>query len=298
MAHVLVAGSVNVDRVWRLEEPLQPGGRATWLRVESRCGGGGFNTGATLLALGHSVTLVASLADDDSGHACLERLRGFGFDTGHVGLTGRRTTPLQIFLDPAGERTIVAPASTEHHRLTSIPDVAADLAYLNVRRAGARTLALLARRMPVVSQVPLQADERRPAEVLIASASDHPFAGEDAFAAACRIGGSSLCTLLVTDGPGPVRIVTGAGTEAVAVPALGAAAETTGAGDAFAAGVIDARLAGAAPRDAVERGIAVAARYLTGRDGFWTGSPALPELEDRLTAVRQGTSDPPGPKIS
>lgn len=263
MAHVLVVGSVNVDRVWRLDAPLRTGGRLSRGEVTLRPGGGGFNTGAALLALGHRVTLAAALSTDAAGDACRDRLEAMGFDLAHMRATGEPTVPLDILVDPGGERTIIAPATTESRRLAALPPIAVDMAYVNVRRAAAGVLEGLAARTPVVAQVPLERSERRPAQVLIASASDHAlFAGADAFRHARALGGPELGALVLTDGAGPVQLCEAGGRTAIAVPPLTAPADTTGAGDAFAAGFIDGWLQGGTAGAAVRRGIGIAARRL------------------------------------
>lgn len=276
MAHILVVGSVNVDRLWRLDAPLRAGGRLTRHDLVLRLGGGGFNTGAALLALGHRVTLAATLSTDAAGAACRARLEAMGFDLTHLRTGEEPTVPLDILIDPAGERTIIAPATTESRRLTALPPLAADVAYVNIRRAAPAVLEAVAARMPVMAQVPLERTERRPAQVLIASASDHAlFAGADAFRQAREIGGPALAALVLTDGARPVQLCEAERRTQIAVPPLAAPADTTGAGDAFAAGFIDGWLAGEVAQAAVRRGNEIAARTLTAGKGF-ERPPPLP----------------------
>lgn len=274
MAHVLVVGSVNVDRIVRIAAPLGAGGRGSVLGTQWRCGGGSFATGAALLALGHRVSLVATLSTDAAGEACRAVLTRLGFDLRHVASSDAPTVPLEIFVDPSGERTILAPAASEARRLTALPALAADLAYVNVRRAETGVLEALAGRCRVVAQVPLEAGERRPAEVLIASASDHAFAlGEGAFTHAREIGGPGLRALVATDGARPVHLSEANGRTQVPLAPVDlpdvAARDSTGAGDVFAAGLIDGCLRGLPYAACIRRGSETAARFLADRTAFW-----------------------------
>lgn len=275
MTHVLVIGSVNIDRVWFLDAPLIAGRRLTCHRIETRCGGGGFNTGATLLALGHRVTLVSTLADDETGRVCFDILRRHGFEIGEIRFEGRGMRPLDILVDPVGERTIISPASSERRIVTELPTVPADFAYISVRRADPAPLVALAARMPVVAQVPLELGQQRPAHVLIAAASDQVVSIIDPFADARRIGGPLLQTLLLTDGAGPVQVWREDRMQSVPVPPISVQKDTTGAGDAFAAGYIDAFARGLPPTESARSGNATAARFLSDRDTFWRASPVL-----------------------
>lgn len=264
MATVLVVGSVNVDRVWRLAAPLRSGARLTFTDVSTRLGGGGFTTGAALLALGHAVRLVATLADDGGGRVCHAALVRRGFDTRHVRFAEGRTAPLEILVEPSGERTIIAAAVAERRRLEVLPTDAVDLVYVNARRVAAEATAALLPRVPVVAQCPLEPGERRPAHVLLAATSDLVLPA-DAFAYARGIAGPALEAFVLTDGEQPVRLFDAFGETVVPVPPQPPPADTTGAGDVFAAGYVDGLLDGAAPPEAVRRGNAVAARFLADR---------------------------------
>ena len=70
--------------------------------------------------------------------------------------------------------------------------------------------------------------------------------------------------VLIKDGPRPVRIVSpdGAVTN-VPVPTVDRVVDSTGAGDAFAAGYLRAAIDGLAPEEAVLHGAALAADVLT-----------------------------------
>ncbi|MCB8840160.1 carbohydrate kinase family protein [Aurantimonas sp. VKM B-3413] len=280
MAHVLVIGSANVDRIWRLDEPITVGGRFTYREMQTRCGGGGFNTAASLVALGHTVTLCTRLCDDALGRATLETLRAFGIGTEAVRWETGSTRPLQILVEPSGNRTIAAPVAAESHTLAELPPVAANIAYVNVRRADPALLTELCSRMPVVAQMPLERGQRRPSHVLIGAASDHAVVSREAFVEARRIAGDGLSSFILTGGAGAVRLWSEGGETRIPVPPLPRApADTTGAGDAFVAGLIDAQLTGASPVDAVGPANAIAARYLTDRDGFWGGSSMLAAVD-------------------
>jgi ribokinase len=85
VARILILGSVNLDRVWRLEAPLRAGGRTGYREVDARVGGGGFNTGCALIALGHDVAIAASLAGDGGGRLRLEALVEQGSTSGRCG---------------------------------------------------------------------------------------------------------------------------------------------------------------------------------------------------------------------
>ncbi|GLK85451.1 hypothetical protein GCM10017653_35210 [Ancylobacter defluvii] len=58
-----------------------------------------------------------------------------------------------------------------------------------------------------------------------------------------------------------------------------AAADTTGAGDVFAAGYIDALLREMPAPEAARHASAVAARFLADREAFWSQTPLQAPLE-------------------
>jgi sugar/nucleoside kinase (ribokinase family) len=269
MAQIVVLGDVNVDRIWRLGHPLQAGGRNTFGLVERRIGGGGFNTGCALLALGHQVSLVTSLGDDENGGWCRAALRETGFETANVRLHSRPTALIEILVDPLGDRTILAPSDADGEVQELTTDVSADLAYIASRKVKPDALSDLLRRMDVIAQIPLDAGERRPATVLIGSSSDLDERGQpDLFAFGRRIAGPSLQRVILTSGAREVHMWDRHGETRVAVDLRPAAEDTTGAGDVFAAGFIDAHLRGDTPEEAVRRGSELAGLFLDDRRTF------------------------------
>jgi sugar/nucleoside kinase (ribokinase family) len=269
MSKILVLGSVNVDRVWRLDRPLRVGGRNLFGAVERRIGGGGFTTGAALLTLGHQVSIATSLGDDEDGRRCLETLRQLGFGTTDVSVQRRPTTPIEIFVDPFGERTILASGGTEAEPVTQMPTGSADLAYVATRKVDKAVLSRLSARMDVIAQIPLDVGEQRPATVLIGSSSDLSVAGlRNVFASGRRIAGPSLQYVVLTDGARDVRVWDRRAEQRIPVDPRPTADDTTGAGDVFAAGFIDAYLRGDEPRDAVRHGNQIAGLFLADRTAF------------------------------
>ncbi|MEJ1159846.1 PfkB family carbohydrate kinase [Prosthecomicrobium sp. N25] len=274
MARIVVVGGVNVDRVHRLARPLVPGGRHGVLSVRLRAGGGGLVTGAVLARMGHAVDLVCRMATDDPGLRAAAVARGLGLRLVSAGAPAGPTRPLDVLVDPQGERTILAPVDAEAEPIEGFEAGGADLVYVNVRRLGPDGVAALAAAPRSVAQVPLEAGERRPAGVLVAGRSDFPDRDVGAIrdlAASCRGVPSGLFVL--TDGAGPVGIwEDGVPLESVGPPASVETHDSTGAGDAFAAGLIDALLRGCAPGEAVRAAREVARHFLMERSRF------LPEV--------------------
>jgi sugar/nucleoside kinase (ribokinase family) len=282
MAKILVLGGVNVDRIWRLDGSLRPGGHNTFFGVERRVGGGGFNAGCALIALGHEVSIATSLGDDKDGRWCMAALRERGFGTDDVVVRRRPTRPTEVLVDPFGERTILASVATEVDPPANAPATSADLAYVAARRADPVILSTLLARMDVISQVPLESGQLRPAIVLIGSASDISTNGLlHVFEFGLRIAGPTLQRVVLTNGERPVRMWDRHGEVSVTVDPRPAADDTTGAGDVFAAGFIDAYLRGDTPAETVRHASAMAGLFLADRAAFF-GPPRVAQHSSRL----------------
>lgn len=268
MARIIVVASANVDRIWWLDRQLVPGGRLFCRSVEKRYGGGGYNTGSALLDLGHEVVLVTSMPDDDEGRAYLQALGERGFTTDFIRLVPGRTTPADILVEPDGERTIIGHAGAGKPGIAALPPIDASLVYLNTKLLGPDAIRHLNDSAYVISQFPLSGD-RRPADVMIGSRSDLAGPPETDWQAAVEIAGSRLRTFVVTNGKEPVEIVDGHGRIQVEIPEPLPVRDTTGAGDFFAAGYIDAVVGGLDAEQAALAGCRVAATWLS------------PEMADR-----------------
>ncbi len=239
MARLAVLGTLAVDRVVRLDAPLQVGGQQQGTPLDDRCGGGAANAAVALARAGHHVVLVSAVGDDADGRALLEALALEGVDTVEVAVLPEATSNSLLLVDPDGERTIVnlqrlhAPAPERLLRL------ALDCVYVRSRAPGlAPLLAELSLRTRVVAHVPPSDDGMVPAQVLVGSASDLDAAFlADPFAAGQRASDGLADWTVITRGAGGA---TAHGREgALHVPARRVTpVDTTGAGDCFAAGLV------------------------------------------------------------
>ena len=273
-------GDLVEDVVVLLPGPPGQGTDTTCTVLRSR-GGSAANVAVAAVRAGSQARFVGRVGDDALGDSLAARLRAAGVEL--AGERGGRTGSIVVLVDPAGERTMLTDRGCA-------PDLAtADPAWLDGARAlhvpayslAGRAIAASARalwgsagdaiRSVDASSVGLLA-ERGPAwwlALLADLAPDVVFAdaGEAAFLGIGDAPPPGLPLVVVKDGPRPARVLS-AGAPPVAVPAVDVheVVDTTGAGDAFAAGWIVAAMAGADPVEATAAGHAAGAEAV-GRAG-------------------------------
>ena len=261
LAAIAVIGSAARDEVIRLTEPLRPGAHLNGVATEARMGGGGANTAVALAAAGHRVTLLTAVGRDAVGDALLAELAAAGVNTASVARLAQPTTRSLLLIDPVGERTVINVARCEEpsppERLSNL---SADTVYVRSRRRDlGPLLATKAAEALIVAHLPPVEPGTRPAHVVVASRSDLE---PDALRVPHLLGKA------VSDGLARWTVITAGAAGASAYgegERLTAAArgvrpvDTTGAGDAFAAGLIHALIAGRPMAEA----LAVAVRFGT-----------------------------------
>ncbi|MGF1686804.1 PfkB family carbohydrate kinase, partial [Photobacterium japonica] len=236
-----------------------------------------------LVWAGHHVALVSQIGRDDTADWLLAEASLQGLNCALLHRNDIATPELMLLMTPDGERTIIRPARPRFV-LNAAPDLSRwDAMYVNTSAEGVEAWAkaavtCVANDVLVVAQLP-KGDERRPCHVLITSASDlaahrqchqqpcHPHdprsaievstavdvSSEAIWAYGQSVGGERLRYFIVTEGEKGAMAYSSHGVETVsAVPAE--VVDTTGAGDAFAAGVIHALLAGYSIQLAMETG--------------------------------------------
>lgn len=240
MARIVVVGGVAADEVVRLRGRCREGGHLDGVAAGTRLGGGGANTALALVAAGHAVSLVTAVGDDAVGDWQMAELARHGVDLSAVVRVAGGSTRSMVLVDPDGERTIVNLGRTQEveppRRLLDLP---ADLVYVRNRSTVlAPLLAEAVRRQPVVAHVPPVGAGAYPAHVVLGSEAD--VEAGDPLALGRLVAGESLRWTVLTRGPRGARAF-GADGEVVTVPAAPAeAVDSTGAGDAFAAGLCHA----------------------------------------------------------
>lgn len=279
---VVVVGDVGTDILAQLSGPLAVGSDAAGT-VTVMGGGAGANVAAWLAHLGVEVVLVGRVGDDVAGRLRTAELTAAGVVTVLAVDAERPTGTVIVLVDPDGERTMVPdrganrglrPADLPpellggggHLHLSAYPlldPVSAPAARdaLRAARAAGLTVSVdpsstgplraygVARFRAEVAGVDLLLPNAAEA-LLLTGASNVPDAAQ-ALAA-------DHATVVVSCGA--QGAVWSAGGRHGAVPAVpGPVLDTTGAGDAFSAGVLRARLSGAGVADSAAAGVAVAA---------------------------------------
>ena len=252
---VIVVGSLNVDRLWRV--PRLPGAgetlRATGAHVEF--GGKGANQAIAAARHGAAVAMVGAVGADADGAAYLAHLRNEGVDITHVATAeGVATGAAFICVDDRGENQIVVAAGAngtvsaqgmERAVTTLAPEARVLLAGLEVpveAAVGALRVATKSGLFTLFNPSPVAADfpwgETRIGAVIVNERECAQIFGAPDAAAAKRRG---VDHLVVTRGAAPTLWVSPEGTrEFPAHPVR--PVDTVGAGDTFA-GTLAARLA-------------------------------------------------------
>jgi ribokinase len=285
-ARIVVAGDVMTDVVASLSGPVAHGSD-TPARVVQRGGGAGANVAVWLARAGAAVTLIGRVGDDAAGRAAAEGLRAEGVDARLAIDPARPTGTCVVLVEPGGERSMLPDAGANAGlEAVGLPDDGAHLHLAGYAllhpgsRPAARALLAAARSAGLgisvdpSSATPLQrtgaatflewvggVDLLLPNrdEAAVLTGMPDPKAAARALASHARevvvkLGAQGA---LWTDGETQLRVP--------AVEVL--VADTTGAGDAFAAGVLAARLAGAEPADALGAGCALAAEAVAREGG-------------------------------
>lgn len=264
---LLTVGDLVEDVLVVLSGPPLPGTDTTCRIVRSR-GGSAANVAVAALEAGGRARLLARVGDDDLGARLVEGLAAAGVDTAFV-QRGGSTGSIVVLVDPDAERTMLTDRGAS-------ADLVADLAALE----GVGAVHVPAYGLDAAGPILVEARRRGVPSSIDASSVGHlsgrgapwwrrrivDLAPEVLFADA---GESAYLELLhdplpvpvtvVKDGPRPAVVL--AGGRRVEVPArpVDGVIDSTGAGDAFAAGFLVATLGGAEPGEAIKAGHQLAA---------------------------------------
>lgn len=257
MANILLVANLNCDRVLHLGQPLHAGGRHFYEDNGRRLGGGGANTGLGLVFAGHHVALVSQIGNDKTADWLLAEASLSGLDCHLLQRNELETPELLLIMTPDGERTIIRP-NRPAFSLGEQPDFSQWQAlYLNTTADGMADWSNSALdKTLVVAQ--LAGDDRSiPCHILIASKSDiaaRNKAFDSIWHYGLHIAGDQLQHVIITDGEHGVTSYSHH--QKVFVPAIPAkVVDTTGAGDAFASGLINALVADKPLKEAIIEGI-------------------------------------------
>jgi sugar/nucleoside kinase (ribokinase family) len=288
---LVVYGDLMVDVVARVDAALARGSDAP-ARIAVGGGGSGANVAAWAAWLGVPVALVCRVGDDERGRAAVAALRAGGVQVhAEVDAGGSATGTCLVLVEPDGERTML-PDPGANDAPAVVPDgLLGAGGHLHVigyslLRPGSRPGALEAIRRAREAGMTVSVDPSSWAllapgaalgdaglllpnerEAAVLAGDDDPERAARALAAAAGRGAAPAGR-----GDGPVEVVVKLGaagalwTDGDAVVRAAAVAvevvDTTGAGDAFAAGLLGARLAGADPQAALEAACRTAARVV------------------------------------
>lgn len=285
MSSLGVLGDLVEDIVVWQREPLRHATDTDVDVVRTR-GGSAANVAAYAAHL-HATRFIGCVGTDAAGDSLVADLRGHGVD---VRVQRRGTTgTVVVLVDPRGERTMLPHRGAAAELSEVRDDWLVDLAHLHVpaysllsepasltavrcletvRRSGG-TLSVDASSTGALERFGVD----RMVDLLAGLAPDYLLANRDEASLLAlwdgRLPGPGRArlprtTVVVKDGGGATTVVEPSGTVAtVPVPAVRDVRDLTGAGDAFAAGFLTARLQNLDLEEACERGHATAASVLT-----------------------------------
>jgi len=287
VAEVVVCGYASLDLVWHasgrpapdrtvlLEGPVAP---------EPAFGGCAPNVALELAARGCSVGLVSWLGDDQEGRRYLGRLMAAGIDVAGVVVGSGRPSPRTLLIyDPEGGCTCCFHPSGSceqglseeaRRRIAVARAVAVTVGPSRVTR---EVLGAISPGTMLAWNVKADLDAFPPdlrarllalADLVCLNRAELPFLAEvldePGGDPAPRLAETFATTIAVTAAAEPVRVIWPGGQARIPVRGV-TVADPTGVGDAFFAGCLAARLAGADPAVAAREGVAAALGFLEAR---------------------------------
>ena len=269
---VAVVGEIYIDHIFTgFAHWPQPGEEVFARDYTREIGGGAVNTACALARLGRSVSLVGVIGVADAGWF-ESRLRTFNVSgdglekvAGNTGVTvSVSTRDDRSFFSHAGENEKLTPMLRSEELLTSLHQarhvhfampLARDLALylLPALRAGGCTTSLDVGFHPEWLHAPENLDICRATDYLLLNEKEAAFLAEgDALNYLTLAQQKGLPRPIVKRGPHGAAMIAD-GTLYEVLPPLVSVVDTTGAGDAFDAGFIDALLDAAMPEESLRR---------------------------------------------
>lgn len=280
---VVVVGDLIYDLIARTEGPVAFG-TDTFAPIQAVAGGSGANAAAWLASLGIETHFVGRVGDDVVGEALVAELEKSGV-TAHLARDpSLGTGKVFVLVDGAGERTMITDrGAVEYLSPQDIPISLFNRGHLHLvgytfsggsRRETAFEALRLAREAGMTvsvdpSAVPMLDDVGPERFLAWARGADLCFPNLEEGALLAGTGHTDQIAESLLDFFPAVVLKLGAEGACYAdadgrrsrVPAAKArVTDTTGAGDALCAGFLSAWLAGAAPEEALRRGVGLAAR--------------------------------------
>lgn len=260
MAEVAVYGTVAADVVLRVPALPRPGDHIAAKPLGWRLGGSSANVACALAGAGHHVQLVGPVGTDGMAEALVAELHRRGVGTDCLIPVDLPSPRALILLSPDGERTILAiehPGAASAFPIDDAPEVdAVDCVYVESYE---RFSTVVAERSPhalLVATPPEDVGDSWPADVLVGSERQYPEAWlASPFEFARDVAGSRLRWVVVTRGRRGADAYGHAGSWHVDARAA-RQVDATGAGDAFAAGLIAGLLAQRGIEEALALGAA------------------------------------------
>lgn len=257
MAQIVCVGHVNWDITLRVPRLPEPDGEAVVTDRTAAGGGSAANVAVGLAGLDHDAVLCGSVGDDDYGRQAVAGLTDAGVSCRYLQTVPAPTTVKRVVVDDRGRVMLLAgDGANEAFAAADLPAaVLAGADHLHVTGQDPATARRLTDRA-VAAGVPVSVDPGRRIDRHgvggVLDRADVVFCNDREAAAAREAGQLEQAgeTTVITQGPDGARLETA---EAViSHPGFGGdVVDTTGAGDAFAAGYLSARLGGADPEEAL-----------------------------------------------
>lgn len=274
----MIFGTVAWDHPIWLDQSLKSGGRILGLRDQTgtdglsggRLGGGAANAAACLSNAGHKTAVWSTIGDDEIGTQIKHKLTDLGVECTHLKSMPAIAGTTWILIAPDGERTILFEHSDQDlsHTLrrqqkqvcgkidiNTVRTFQPDGIYLRSLFTDFAELHDIPDALIVTHWPQSPGEDRLPADILIGSRDDLIATDlcDSPFEAARAVCSERLKYVIITDGPRGGEVFSQHERFGFRAPVVDQV-DATGAGDAFAAGVLEAMAHGADISSAIDHG--------------------------------------------